>query len=256
MLLLETDSSVTSLHRSGAMITSGGDNGKGHDDERVLNKPEPVRGVIRRTSSSSRLRSNLLRKLGIPSTPTYPQQPRRGSLLRHAKVEKIPLSGGEFLVEEEARDDSPQSTREACHTTKVLNAMGALWSLQPLEQESDTTSTASSSEQHHHHVHFDPQVSVIPIPTRHDYSNRIRGFLWDTPAQMQTNILRNTLEFSADGWDWNRVLEEDAHYFNPTTCQYIHPIHLEIAKMPFEEQQVLGVSDRYVNPALATSESS
>jgi hypothetical protein len=89
---------------------------------------------------------------------------------------------------------------------------------------------------------------VVPIPMRHDYSNRIRGFLWDTPEAMQESISRNTLEFAADEWDWQKALEEDAHYYNPNTGEYIHPIHLEIAQMPLEEQKLLGVTDTYVNP--------
>jgi hypothetical protein len=83
---------------------------------------------------------------------------------------------------------------------------------------------------------------------RHDYSNRIRGYLWDTPAAMQESILRNTLEFAADECDWHKAREEDEHYYNPDTGEYIHPIHMEIAQMPLEEQQLLGITDQYVNP--------
>ena len=87
------------------------------------------------------------------------------------------------------------------------------------------------------------------IPTRHEYSRRIRKFLWDTPEDMQANIVRNTLEFTADGWDSDAVLEETEHYYNPRNGDYIHPVHLEIAQMPLEEQEDI-IPAFYVNPAL------
>lgn len=247
MLLLETNTNVHSPRRK----LSG-------------SKDKPARvdshhsGSMTNINSSTRLRSNLLRKLGIPPSSTTTAslsdlkqtKAPRGSLLRNANVERIPLK-----TDEDPSDNSSPPCSSG--TSKVFQAWGSLWTGQPaatveepLQSGSLTSHTSILSDDHdERRVHFNDHVQVALIPTRQEYSSRIRRFLWDTPVHMQQQIVRNTLEFTADGWDWQTSLEETEHYFNPHSNEYIHPVHLEIAQMPPEEQELL-VPRNYVNPAL------
>jgi hypothetical protein len=47
---------------------------------------------------------------------------------------------------------------------------------------------------------FNETVEVIPIPTRHEYSNRVRSRLWSNAVEIYENAARNTVEFAAEGY--------------------------------------------------------
>ncbi|CAB9507182.1 expressed unknown protein [Seminavis robusta] len=208
-------------------------------------------------TSSTRLRSNLLRKLGIPpsSTALRVQQqqqqriPSAKSLLGN-EVQRLPLKTDD--QSENGNSNSKDKVYDALSSSSLL--MPTCWSQHQHHQPTTThhrpatTDSTTSDDSHRRNVHFDPQVSVVSIPHRHEYSTRTRKFLWESPDQMHINIVRNTLEFRADGWDWHTVLEEEEHYYCPLAQEYIHPIHMEIVDMTPEEQASL-VPSTYVNPA-------
>lgn len=246
MLLIDMDNSVN--HHSPRRRISDGSSSV---------KDKPIRVDPRTTSSSTRLRSNLLRKLGIPPSKQQQQQYPIGvkhpprDLLANVKVQRMPLKTDEM-------DKNIISGR--CHSDTVLQAWGSLFTKQQQQSSSPSDRSATSrtsivsmsqSDDSARHVRFDPDVQVALIPTRHEYSRRIAQFLWDSPQNMRSSIVRNTLEFTADGWDWNTVATEEEHYYNPKTGEYIHPVHLEIAQMPPEEQEHICPAN-YVNPALVT----
>lgn len=59
--------------------------------------------------------------------------------------------------------------------------------------------------------------------------------LWHAREDLQASIMRNTVEYAADGWAWQQVREEEDHLFIGDG-QYIHPVHEEIARLIRREQ--------------------
>jgi hypothetical protein len=73
-------------------------------------------------------------------------------------------------------------------------------------------------------IHFDSNVSVVVIPSRHQYSNRIKRCMWSNSSEIRENAERNAMEFRAEGWDWHSVLEDDDMYRNASTGELVHPV--------------------------------
>lgn len=103
-----------------------------------------------------------------------------------------------------------------------LNSMSSSFDI-----EDDETSTTSSKKQRG--VSFDATVSIKPIPTRNEYSNRIKPYLWSTPQELQQNARRNIFEFASEHYDWQRAVEESDMYIHAETGERIHPIHVQAA---------------------------
>lgn len=89
-----------------------------------------------------------------------------------------------------------------------------------------TKSEASTRRPRRRRVHFDPDTSVYVIPHHTDYSPKERTLIWTSTLEILRNAQRNRREFSSEGWDWRQVKEEDEMFYDTSTAEYIHPIHL------------------------------
>ena len=110
----------------------------------------------------------------------------------------------------------------SCQSFSSLNSMSSSFDI-----EDDETSTTSSKKQRG--VSFDATVSIKPIPTRNEYSDRIRPYLWSTPQELQQNAHRNIFEFASEHYDWQQAVEESDMYIHAETGERIHPIHVQAA---------------------------
>ena len=75
-------------------------------------------------------------------------------------------------------------------------------------------------------VRFDPNTRVYVIPSYADYSADERKRIWTSSVDLVSNAQRNRREFSSERWDWQQVKEESEMFFDKSTQEYIHPIHL------------------------------
>lgn len=78
-------------------------------------------------------------------------------------------------------------------------------------------------------VSLDKSVCVIPIPSREEYSSRVRERLWSSSEELFANAARNSVEFASEGWNWRQAVEDEGMLVHKPTGELIHPIHLHNA---------------------------
>ena len=64
-------------------------------------------------------------------------------------------------------------------------------------------------------VHFNPTVSIIPIPSRSSYTPYTKSKLYISKHDLMCNAQRNHREFVYENFDWRNAVEEDEMYSPP-----------------------------------------
>jgi hypothetical protein len=83
---------------------------------------------------------------------------------------------------------------------------------------SNTTTTTTT-------VQFNKTVSVVEIPSRYQYSNRIKKCIWSNSYEITEMAERNVIEFEAEGYDWRNVVMDDDMFIDSINGELIHPCH-------------------------------
>eukprot|EP00986_Skeletonema_menzelii_P001284 scaffold338_cov155-Skeletonema_menzelii.AAC.18 len=81
-------------------------------------------------------------------------------------------------------------------------------------------------------ITFNESVKVVPIPTRHEYSDRIRCRLWTNTIELYENAARNHVEYAAENYDWRNACDDEEMYLCRSTGEKIHPVHYEMFSDP------------------------
>jgi uncharacterized membrane protein len=76
-------------------------------------------------------------------------------------------------------------------------------------------------------VKFDTDVLVQPIASHKNYSKRIKKTLWADREELQDSASRNQAEFAAEGYDFEKVLEDEDMYIDAETGELVHPYWIE-----------------------------
>mmetsp|Transcript_11618 Transcript_11618/g.17529 ORF Transcript_11618/g.17529 Transcript_11618/m.17529 type:complete len:225 (-) Transcript_11618:144-818(-) len=103
------------------------------------------------------------------------------------------------------------------------------------DQNSSSSSSATSSSNKSKpkkRCTFNESVKVVPIPTRHEYSDRIRSRLWSNAIELYENAARNHVEFAAESYDWRNACDDEQMYLCRSTGEKIHPVHYEMLQDP------------------------
>ena len=80
-------------------------------------------------------------------------------------------------------------------TLKYNQEEDALYSPKRKNEDSNSSDVKKSKKR----ISFDTTVKVVPIPTRDEYSNRVRSRLWSNAFEIHQNATRNSIEFAAEG---------------------------------------------------------
>jgi hypothetical protein len=178
----------------------------------TLNKLKPaVPPPCGSMTQEDQIRARLLNRLGImdsraaANVPTTAAQNRRLRILRGMGV------GGAIKA-------SPPDG------SAVRDPLGGIRPHhEPLKRGSENSSIKKKATR----ISFDDAVSVIPIPMRTEYSERIKSRIWSNRYELQENAQRNAVEFAAEGWNWRSVTEDEGMYICSLSGELVHPVHCQ-----------------------------
>ena len=171
------------------------------------------------SSSSWRIRARYLQRLGVaPPSSAGPSTSRK-------KIAPLPQSVKTGSCSQQRR----RTRRERSSSVEILKNDHGVKD-ETLTTESNPPSSPISSSV----VRFQPSVEVHSVPSRNEYSNRIKQALWMPPLEMEEMVTRNSIEFASEGWDWRHAAEEEdfvciggGNVHQPgSSGEWIHPAHM------------------------------
>ena len=92
---------------------------------------------------------------------------------------------------------------------------------------SDCTTTSGPRISNRRRIRFDASNNVVHIiPSHTSYSTTAKKQIWSSFDEITQNATRNKREYISEGQNPNCVVEEDEMYYDSTSNELIHPIHL------------------------------
>jgi hypothetical protein len=163
-----------------------------------------------RGKDSQEIRARLLNRLGIYDSPAAPQPM---TAAQHRRVRILRGMGVGYTTFKSPPDGSATRTPLG----------GVVPSKEPLKAEVEAIHNPKQTKQKSTKIAFQDEVEVMPIPTRHEYSDRIRSRIWSNRHELQENAERNAVEFASEGWNWRNVTEDEGMYICSASGELVHP---------------------------------
>jgi hypothetical protein len=215
------------------------------------------------------IRTKLLHKLGIygggrggspPSDITAPSssqasaQPMHMAPLSAAQIRRDRILRG-MGVGYTLKSLPPDGSAVRNPLQGVRTVTEPLKSTSPVEETMSASTSADSTDgmpRRKTRIMFEEQVQVMPIPTRYEYSDRIKSRIWSNRHELQENAERNAVEFAAEGWNWRTVTEDDgtSRMCFGSICIF-QLIHLDLTMQfdsPFLGMYICSQSGELVHP--------
>ena len=162
--------------------------------------------------SSDRSRTKLLNRLGLFQ---HQHRPSSGAMVG-------PSGGGEGTSSSSYLTNISRGKRSILGSFTPVKVQ-----LKECRSDDDESSTELLSPRRGSAVQFDTTVSVVHIPSRYQYSPRIKKHIWADSFEIMEMAERNMMEFEHEGFDWRSVVLEDQFYVDSLNGELIHPCHLE-----------------------------
>ncbi|KAL3934185.1 MAG: hypothetical protein SGBAC_010040 [Bacillariaceae sp.] len=171
-----------------------------------------VSSVITVARDEREIRSRLLNKLGIHDSSNVSTQPMTAA--QHRRVRILRGMGVGYTMAKSPPDGS--ATRS--------QVQGVVRSKEPLKSDMKPASSSGMDlVGKKTTIAFQDEVEVLPIPTRHEYSDRIKSRIWSNRYELQENAERNAAEFASEGWNWRNVTEDEGMYICSASGELVHP---------------------------------
>jgi len=175
-------------------------------------------------------RVRILRGMGVGYNMVF-QSPPDGSAMRKPLSGVVPSKEPlKFHADDDSNDDDecddesiivPDDSDDEIEITDEENGEDKL-----TRRDSGTSRTKTKRNKlkpKPTRIAFQDQVEVMPIPTRHEYSNRIKSRIWSNRYELQENAERNAVEFASEGWNWRNVTEDEGMYICSVSGELVHP---------------------------------
>ena len=200
---------------------------------RTLSAPIPsTTGGI----SDEHTRTRLLNRLGLFQAPNGKTTVGRKSGYAHSSLSPQNINLRTTLHPSLVRNGGQRRTstlkgiNHTCDSSSLKQQEGRE---QGHKHSLDRTTSASSSEDgsansSNHRVKFNETVDIVSIPSRHQFSNRIKRVYWSSKEEICSNAERNILEYEYEGWDYHNVVLDEDMYIDTATGALVHPCHLSL----------------------------
>jgi hypothetical protein len=134
----------------------------------------------------------------------------------------------------------------------LLTAMARTTQTKSPLDNSPGAETSNLTLSPHRKVRFHETVHVISIPSRHQYSDRIKQCVWTNRIELREMSQRNHFEFEYENYDWNQVILENQMYLDSITGSLIHPCHFHESTIPDEcysgeQESTSCTNERYLS---------
>ncbi len=185
--------------------------------------PRILRPNSPRLSQESRIRRRLLHKLGIEPKQSIQKRVRPKQVKELHSINYFKTVSAPFL--QPLQDSIGVSPPTSTVSSSFFSSVSPIKSL--MSEEKSNPSRISVEHSKISSVRFDDDVLVVPVPSRHAYSDRIKKTIWRDAGELREIVNRNRYEYTFEGWDSSKVLEDDDMYVDIATGEKVHPCWVE-----------------------------
>lgn len=118
--------------------------------------------------------------------------------------------------------DQHQIRAQFLHSLGIVKPTPAATEEPSTQQEDLKYDNTATNDNPNQKISFAAHVTVKEIPSHREYSEEERLDLWNGAQAVAESVQRNTVEFRAEGWDWETVLEEES-FVRLSSGELIHP---------------------------------